>query len=95
MADYSASVAEAASIVDSKQSPEDIPEESLIQISSRPPSVILAQVHEDSNSSQTLVQQLQKLNLTPDQLQYLSQLNNANNAQSVGSGDQPQQSLQQ
>lgn len=54
---------------------------------------MLVQVSEDTNSSQSLVQQLQKLNLTPDQLQYLSQLNNANNAPSVA--EQTNQNLQQ
>ena len=58
MVDYSASVAEAAAVVDETKNNEDICEENLVQISSRPPSVILAQVEEDLNSNSNLVQQL-------------------------------------
>lgn len=61
MEEYSKSVAEAASVVDG-----DVPEENLLQLKSRPPSSMLVQLKEDSKTQMSLVQQLQKLNLTPD-----------------------------
>jgi len=69
MADYSKSVAEAAAVVDSQEE-QDSNEENLVQLKSNirrggPPRSMLLQVKEEANS---LVSQLSKLNLTPDQL---------------------------
>lgn len=69
MAEYSASFAAASEVVEQKPA-EDLCEESLVQIDSRPPNSMLIEVQEDSNSKQQgLLSQLSKLNLSPDQLQ--------------------------